>query len=301
VEKKMSKLYFAKMNISGHQIYEVYDKKLNITKLLDSIFNNIDTTKSFIPDFVSEDNNSEITSNYLVKFMSIDKASDQTINGYLGEIKKEDELNVYDLENDDIATETLKNTVEYVSFYLDIQKEILAFTTTNHLSKKRVLEYFARLIKASSDIDVEFILETDLGEFNKKISSLARVSKFEIKLLPPNDAKEDFNKLFGGISVEDYKETDASFLKQSFSSMKKFGINMKSRLIEAYIKGVGLGYGEAKVTGKMEDGEQRQISSFDHSPFTKEVLDSKNRQLIKKQGKAGILTILVNKANIRNS
>lgn len=314
----MSKLYFAKMNISD-KIFDVYDGKEKIEDLLGVIFSKINTKKSILVKngqvFTDTGTKIEVDRNDLskkedefeevrkskIKFLTIDKVnSDRCISGYLGEIAAE-ERSTYDAEKDGISSELVENALDFVTFYFDVNKEILAFTTTLKLSRKKVLEYFESLIYELSEVGVRFVLETDSEAFNKKIKSFNLVSKLEVKLFPPNGQQEDFDRLLGGVTAEDMKETGASYFTQKYSSLKKDGLQMASKLMKSFIQAVKLGYANAKITGKSPSGSKEVITSVDDAPYTEEInsVESKSQSIVAEVAKQGIQKILTNKANVR--
>lgn len=315
----MSKLYFAKMNVSD-KIFDVYDDTIKLDDILDKIFSEIDTKKSILVKngqvYTDTGEKVEVDKNDLskkedepekderksrIKFLTIDKVnSDKCISGFLGEIAAE-ERSTYDAENDDISSELVENALDFITFYFDIDKEILAFTTTLKLSRKKVLEYFECLIYESSDFTVRFVLETDSEAFTEKIRNFKLVSKLEVKLFPPNGQQEDFDALLGGISAEDMKETGATYFTQKYSSLKKNGLAMSSKLMKSFITAVKLGYANAKITGKSPTDSKEVITSVDDAPYTEEIsaAESKSQSVVSELAKSGIKKILTNKANIR--
>lgn len=315
----MSKLYFAKMNVSD-KIFDVYEGTIKLDDLLDKIFDEI-STKKYIrvkngqvitdtgekveidKDDLSKKNDEpeEEKRKGRIKFLTIDKInSDRCISGFLGEIGAE-ERSTYDAEKDGISSELVPNALDFVTFYFDVSKEILAFTTTLKLSRKKVLEYFECLIYELSAVSVKFVLETDSEAFTRKIQSFDLVSKMEIKLFPPNGQQEDFDKLLGGIKAKDMKETGASYFIQKYSSLKKDGLKMASKLLNSFVMAVKLGYANAKITGKLSNGSRLIITSVDDAPFIKEIssLENKSQAIVSETAKAGIKEILTNKANVR--
>ncbi|MEB3364995.1 hypothetical protein SDC49_20045 [Lactobacillus sp. R2/2] len=122
----MAKLYFAKMNVND-QIYEVYANKGLLSKLKQYIFLGI-SAKEDIPD--------DKGGRY--KFFDLDKPNDTslTITGNLGYINAGVHSS-YDPDSDDAIDITDKNKLEYITFYFDVEHEILAYMTVPVLSRKR--------------------------------------------------------------------------------------------------------------------------------------------------------------------
>lgn len=291
----MAKLYFAKMNVND-QIYEVYDKDGLLSKLKQNIFLGI-STKEDIPD--------DKGGRY--KFFDLDKPNDTslTITGNLGYINAGVHSS-YDPDSDDAIDITDKNKLEYITFYFDVEHEILAYMTVPVLSRKKVLSVFTELILKGTKkyeeqgIGVEFIPETNLTDLNDELKKFQHLSKVEVKLVPPNGDKEDFKSL-SSIDVAEVQDANATNIKQTFGTRSKKGLNKKSTLIKKIKRSVGLGFAIAHFYGKNSNNEDIDTNTAKDSLFTKNVPSNstKKQAIIKEKGKAGVNQILLNKKNIR--
>lgn len=278
--KDLSKMYFAKMNVN-EDIYEVYNDKRELTKLLVLIFEGI-TPK---PDFYDEKGGR-------TKFFDLNISSEgMKVTGRLGYIKPGVHSS-YDPETDSAIDTKDNNKIEYITFYFDVDEEMLAYVVNPILGRKKVPESFAKLIKKGSGIGVEFSIEANVNTIRADIKRYERIGKLHVKLLPPNGDKDDFNKLMG-LTLEDVEESNATKVNQEFQTQRKAGINPNSKLVQNFIDGAGLGYAEISLTGKDQHGENLELNSSENAPFTRSVDSDKTKNIntITDIGKAGIYDI----------
>lgn len=281
-------MYFAKMNINEN-IYEVYNNEKKLDSLIQKIFLSI-TTKTEIYD----------KNGGRYKFFDLDANTDNmSIVGNLGYIKAGIHSS-YDPDKDSAIDVVDKNKLEYVTYYFDVQHEMLAYMTLPVLGKKKVLDIFSRLIKKESDIGVEFIQESNLNNLQAELKKFKKLSKLEVKLVPPNGDKEDFAALTS-LSVDKIEESRATKISQNFQTQRKEGLKQDSELIKNTITSVGLGYAEAKFYGKDSSDEKIEVSTSMDTPYKKFVHpnSTKSHSVISEKGRSGITNILEYKTRTR--
>ena len=138
----MAKMYFAKMNIN-EQIYEMYEGKQNLEELVKKIFAGLSTKINIYDDKGGR-----------IKLFDLDISPEGLkITGNLGYIKRGVHSS-YDPEKDTAIDTTDNNKINYVSFYFDLENEILAYMTIPTLGRKQVLKYFQGLIKEGSNLSL---------------------------------------------------------------------------------------------------------------------------------------------------
>ena len=140
---------------------------------------------------------------------------------------------------------------------------------------------------------MEFLQESNVADIKREISKFQRISKLEVKLVPPNGDKEDFADL-ASLTVDRIQESNATKIKQQFQTQRKEGIKKDSKLVKNYITAAGLGYSEIKFSGKDTSGQNFEVSSDKTTPYTKMVSSdqTKNHSQIANVGRAGIISIL---------
>ena len=234
------------------------------------------------------------------KFFDIDLYEDNSrISGRLGFIKKGIH-STYDPDKDTAIDKEDNNKIEYITFYLDVYNEMLAFTVTPSLTKKKVLDTFSKLIKESSDIGVVFVLETDIGKLESEIKKMKILRRVSLNLVPPNGDKNQFGRLFS-LNANSVAESGATQLKQTYGTLKKEGLNKDSELIGNAIDGITLGYADGKFEGKNFQEENFEINTEDDAPYSRYIHNdqNKNKSVISEKGRAGIVDLLAYKARIR--
>ncbi|WP_221641477.1 hypothetical protein [Listeria booriae] len=122
----MAKIYFAKMNIND-EIFEVYKGEKELSSLLKKIYEKINNEDELYDEYGGR-----------YKFFDLDKVVDDNtkgslqILGRLGYIKKGVHSS-YDPENDTAIDLEDKNKLEYVTFYFDVDRELIAFNSKNRV------------------------------------------------------------------------------------------------------------------------------------------------------------------------
>lgn len=244
----MTSIYFAKLNVNT-EIYEVYDNKLSIKELRKKIFNGIDTKV-----IVREEANGRY------KFFDIDyNKSGLGLVAKLGHIKP-GVHSTYDPENDTAIDTADPNKIEYVVFYIDLDKELIAYTTNNDIRKKRFIDIFTKLMEEATGLGISLNIISNTEDFATKFKNVDILKKIEITMLPPNDDEDDFEALFGGIAKVS-KETKATNVKQEFSTRKKDGLVKNGQLVKTVITGSNMGYVDAKFVGKRENGKNITVTT----------------------------------------
>lgn len=284
----MSKVYFAKMNIN-EQIYEIYEGKQTVKQLINKIFAGISTRID-----IHDEKGGRI------KFFNLDIDNEGLgVTGNLGYIRSGVHSS-YDPESDTAIDTVDNNKIEYITFYFDVEKELLGYTVLPILQRKRVLDYFTQLIKRGSGVGVEFITESNVDDINSEIKRYSKISKLEVKLVPPNGDKEDFAELTS-LTADRIQESNTTKVTQKFQTQRAEGIDKKSKLVINYIKSAALGYSEIKFSGKDKSGNNLEIDSSKTVPYTKTVssYESKNHTKIKNVVEAGINAIMINRTKIR--
>lgn len=253
----MTSIYFAKLNINN-EIYEVYDKKVEIKKLRSDIFNAINN--SVILDKGDKGQ---------YKFSDIDYSDDGLkLVSKLGHIKP-GVHSTYDPEEDTAIDKADPNKIEYVVFYLDLDKELIGYTTNNSIRKEKFIRVFQELIAESTGLGIDLELVNNKEKFEDKFRDINILKKVIVTMVPPNDDEEDFEALFGAVSnlAKDARVTSA---KQEYSTRRKDGLVKASKLVQLIKHGSYMGYAEAKFTGKDSSGRNLTVTTKE-TPWKAEI------------------------------
>lgn len=276
----MATIYFAKMNIN-EQIYDVYEGKTTLNSLLTKIYTDLSTTVKVHDKFGAK-----------IKVFDLDRNEDNTtIVGHLAYIKPEIHSS-YD-ENNDTAKDTKDpDSMEYLTFYFDVHKELIGFTTVSKMRQRKALEFLARIIKKSTGIGVEFIIEPNFGELHSRLLEFKTLKKLKVKLVPPNGDDRNFDKLFS-IDAARFQQSRATQAKQEFSTRTAAGLDMNSELVKNQITGAELGFSELEFEGKNHSNDQVKISTSDDVPYTMRTSanEARSKSIIAEKSRAGIASI----------
>lgn len=285
----MAKLYFAKMNIND-DIYKVYAGEKKLDDLLQKIYLGVKTNTIIYDEFGGR-----------YKFFDLDfENTTGIIVGNLGYIKRGVHSS-YDSENDDAKDVVDNNKLDYIVFYFDVYKEMIAFSTSVSLKRTKVPEVISDLIRKETDIGVEFVQESNLGELKSKLERVDHLSKLIVKLVPPNGDKENFARLTS-LTVDKIQESNAVKIEQVFQGPRKEGLVKDSELVRNTIENVGLGYAKVKFFGKNLNHEKVEIDTDENTPYTKTLPEnsSKSHSIIAEKGKSGIIDIFTAKERLKH-
>ena len=198
------------------------------------------------------------------KFFDIDSKENGVITGKLGHIKAGID-STYDPNKDTAIDVKNPNKIDYVVFHVNLDDELIAFTTSISIRHKKFFEVFEDLIMKGTKIGVSLKMINDSEKFDEKFKKMEVLKKVKIKFIPPNDDEEDFSKLFS-VSPAKFKEANITRATQTLSTRKKDGLKKDSTAIQGYITGTKLGYAEAKFSGKDYTGTDIDIDTAKDTP-----------------------------------
>lgn len=286
----MPYVYFAKININS-KIFDVYKERVSADDILKELFDNIDQEKRLKVD--EKDN-------IWVKFINIEKDYDK--NFIAGRVLQifEDDIEIYDEKCDDTTPLPSKNLARTITFFFDLRYEIIAFTTSQRFSKKKVVEYFQKLINSYSKITFEVFLLQDRDLIYNKIKAFKKISKINIVLIPPNSNKDEFIELFPK-NYEEISEIGATKIEQNFLATRTpDGVNIKSGFFNRVISAISKGFGSIKISGQNKENENLEITSQENAPYRKSIPKNQRNSIsaIKERGRSGIVEFLAKVSNI---
>lgn len=276
----MAKLCFAKMNIN-EQIYDVYEGKDSVDRLTTEIYNQLTVSGHINDEYGAR-----------IKFSNLDRPTEvKVVTGRLVYINKEI-LSSYDDATDTITEMEEDNLAEYSTFYFDLAAEILAYTLTLRLGKKKVLDYWTRLIKEQTDVGVQFVQITDAQKLDRELAKITKLQHVVLKIVPPNDDKHDFDALFS-LTAQRAREANVSNVKQEYSNTKD-GLNKQSELMLHAIDGINAGYADGKFLGRDIHNEVITIDTRKDAPYQKNIDPDQKRSttIVSEKSKTGIREIV---------
>lgn len=233
-------IYYAKINLNSSHIFDIYDERIEMTsimqKLFDSISKGIENTRIDVMNDIE-------TYRATYKFEEIEKDENLCIYGSLIKISN---IYVNQRDNNNKPIKVAVKNEETIKFYLDLNKEALAFHTTQRFGYSEFIEAMQRLLNTSingkyGSEDEYYNFKVCLKRSNLKMDSIKEelrnitsIKSIKIDLIPPNpddhileeirrNGEEKLNYLKGGNVT--YKST---FLKSESSS----GIILDSDIVK---------------------------------------------------------------------
>lgn len=287
----MSTIYFAKLNFNS-EIYNAYEDGAILTEFLNKVFVGLTEQVSYYDEKKRR-----------MKFITLHKDnSGMWISGRI--VLVAPGVNVsYDPIKDDIIEKYDENGAAYVTFYLDLNKESIAFVPKRAFGHVMFIDAFKKLTELCvKDVEVEIFIEKNIHVLREKIYKFKSVQTIEVDIVPPNGDKEDFEALFGTKS-EEIKAARITKFKLNLASPAKIGIDVKSNYIDRLIKAVSKGFGKMVVKGKNQLGTGATLTSDNDAPFTIPIPDRDKDNLIEFPiyAKAGIAELIEHQVAIEVS
>jgi len=231
-----------------------------------------------------------------VKFITIEKDYEK---GYIsGRVIRifHDDIKIYDDVNDDIDDIPNDKLARSCTFYFDVMKERVAFTTSQYFQYSKFCEYFEQLINLhSEDTEFKVILLKDENELKIKLGCFKKITKIKFSFVPNNPGKNGFEGFYIGDNKV-LKEANAKVYSQEMEADKKSdeGLKIRTAFMDKVIKGISEGYGKMFVTGKEDDGQVITITSDNKAPFKVMIPDSERTSIpaVVERGKNAISIII---------
>lgn len=291
----MATLYFAKFNIN-ERIYEVYEDEAIYELLLGRVFTNLNEQLE-----LTEYNDNK-TVRY--KFITLDKKPDQfIINGRLVAYAPGTHVS-YDEETDNIVETEDNKKATYVTFSFDLRREIIGFVTKNDFGRKQFIDRFTGLVEnMCPDLgEIEIYLETDKRILDEKMEKFKHVTHINLELIPPNNDKKLFRRLF---DLDPEKINDVggtSFIMRIKGSAKK-GINTASQYVKNLVLGVSLGYGVMTAEGIDTSSNPYNVKSDKDALYVKNIHNNNKDNIIaiEELTRSGVSQILISKIDMKSN
>lgn len=278
-------MYFAKVNVN-EKIFEVYKNP----KLLDNIL--LKLVSRLNSDVVLDlpKNSGQI------KFITLGKNEDGTVYGRLVKVFKDD-IQIYSPEKDDVEDLSTDKMARSATFFFDIRKEVVAFTTGRYFGHKQFCEFFQLLLNACMGEEAaafKVFLIKDKNEFTERLKYFNKITRINITIVPKNPGREAFQAMFA--NPEAVESTNAKSFEQTFQANGRsdIGLNIENNYMQNAINGVVHGYGDMKVQGVGIDAQVKTISSDIDAPERMAIPDSEKTSIpaIVERGREGIVKVL---------
>lgn len=270
----VSLMYLAKVNLNS-KIFEVYENRLDISTVLDEVYNKLDANKIYTEtknieysDSLGNKKKYKKVSKY--EFNDLKKELDGKI--ITGKIvrsfqKPSESLNKQTGELTDIFI----NECVSIYFYFDVKKELITFSVRQSFGYVQFTNAFNNLLnKIVESYGFEVFLQKDENLLAEKIKAFKRVSKINATLIPPNANEEDLDEFRNSLGyIKECQESNASKFKlELIDSEQESGLNMEAKIMRDTIKAVGRGYGDMTAYGINHSGREEVMRSNQDAALT---------------------------------
>jgi hypothetical protein len=238
-------IYFGKINLNSSHIYQVYNKKLDIRDILQTLHT------LFVDGIVFEKEevfrvDTEVRIETTTYKVSVQEKTDDFIRGY---VYKDSVIYFkrFDEQEKKLKTRSINNT-EGVEFYFDTFSEIVGYHTALRLGHKEFLEAFEGLINSSLANDKngynftvnQYTHGMNIKEIEKELKEIPSIQKLKIRLQPPNPDGDELRALQNnaGSKMKKFEEANIATKSVILTSASRQGLNIESTEIKDQLKEV---------------------------------------------------------------
>ena len=280
----MAYMYFAKVNVND-EIFNVYDDPKVLQTLLVKLMGCINnSTKIDLPKDKG-----------IIKFITIEKdAGKMVVYGRLVKVFKDD-IKVYDPKKDDVEDLPTDKLARSATFFFDVEREIVGFTTGQYFGYKQFCSFFELLINAcmgKSAFKVFLLKDEEL--FKEKLKYFNKITKINVIMIPKNPGRSDFECMFA--NPEALSSTKARYYEQTFRADGKseIGLSINNDYMDNTIDGVVNGYGDMTVEGIGVNAQKTRITSTADAPARMAIPNVEKNSIpaVVERGIEGIVKVL---------
>lgn len=287
----MPLLYLAKVNLNS-KIFDVYNKKLEIKKVCDIIYNNIQSGLTYKTASTNKYNDSfGNISSYLktshYTFQEIEK-NDGIITGKL--------VRSFNKPTEKLDENTGKMSLTYneenisIYFYYDIYREMITFCERQTFGYNQFMEAFTHLLnKCVGVYGFQIFLQKDKSVLEEKIKTFKTVYKVTATLIPPNSNENDMNDLRELVYMQQCLDTNSTKIKLEYASND---MKMESKVMKDIMTAVSRGYGDMTASGINSQDLKYIVSSSHDAAYTSNISENITKEEINNESKKLITRFL---------
>lgn len=255
----MANIYIAKLNVN-EKIYEVYNNKIQLSKLLEGLYSELDDKK------IIENENNEVR----YKIVDIEKDPQNfIITGRFLRIFKSQTQDFYDSNQDTVVEKELGDKADYIAFTFYVKREIIAFVPKQTFTRQQFLKIFKDFITHSyPEIgEVNLQIKYDNASIDEKFNKIKVLKKVEVVIVPPNGDED----LWEGLQniEKDLKETEAKNMSISLEATKRKPLKKASNLVKGFLKFVKNQYGDLEANGYDVNNNEVNIDTINDEKLIK--------------------------------
>ena len=265
----MPLLYLAKVNLNSN-IYEVYDKLLNIDTVLKMIYKKFAVQGEFLnrskEHYINSYGNSvEYFRESKYSFQEIKKLDEGIITGKLvRNFNKPSEK--LDKNTNKMIETSVQETVS-IYFYYDVFNEMITFCERQSFGYNQFMMAFTYLLnKIAMPYEFEIFLQKDRNVLEEKLKMLVSIQQVKATLIPPNSNEDDLNELRRELLyMQQCQDANATKVELAYSSSN---MNMDSKVMKDIKTAVSRGYGDVNAVGINRNGRKQTIRSSQDAAYT---------------------------------
>lgn len=305
----MPKLLFAKVSINS-KIYDVYEGKESIDKIMEDVFNKINDEEEYVKDLSvliidDDDNEKELYKTELYNFSDIERFHDNTNKYIIGKLIRRFPIYSEEFDPDTRKSEKViySNNSSSILFYFDLKTEIITFCEKLRFGYNQFNDSFKSLLDIFiKDVGFEVYLIQDPFSIKERMDSAYKITKIKATFIPPNVNEEALKDLYNR-NIKDMHNANITKRTSIFDVNPKSekGIAKDAKMVEEVINTeeafnmYANGYGRLEVDGDNHDGSKFHYVSDENSPYqiviTNNEKSNKNNFIdISKKGIISLLT-----------
>jgi len=288
----MPLLYYAKVNVSS-KIFEVYEGKVTIQEIMNTIFGKLDDNTEYTKierrTILEDGEPIEIELHETYNFSGVEKFSDEPNKYVIGTLVRR-----YPLHGERFDEETRKSKrVVYednsmsITFYFDVQSEIIAFSVRQKFGYRQFMEGFRGLLDGMiGDIGFEIFLITDPFTIKERLERAHKINRIVSVIVPPNANEEAIDDLYDTNvdKMQTGRITKMTNIFEAHSKMK-YGMKLDSDIVRQALETNEVfyerGYGRLEVEGENRDGSAFKFDSDVDAPY-QTFIEEREKNIVEK-------------------
>lgn len=257
----MSVIYFSKVNLNSEHIFEVYQKKIEMKKVLNAVMKSIGEPMVYNESYSYIDNGEMYDKTIKFEFKVLNK-TDESIVGYVYRTSNIS-YNLKDDETDELQRMTTPNT-DAIKFYFDVYKEIIGFTTKQRFKTvdfNRAIAQFINDALKENQYDYRFTVSLynkglDINDIKSELKKIKKIKELVVKYQPPNPDSKELDEIWdnGDSTLDEMKTANVTNKSVIFRSKGMTGLNIDAKIIDDELNAVSDMYKCASLKKSISKG-----------------------------------------------
>lgn len=261
----MALMYLAKINLTAG-IFDVYDNKLNLDDVKQTIYDELDENKMFSTSSNCKyrDSLGNIRRMPQLSKYSLKELKKQDAGIITGKLVRAFNKPTEIINESGKVLQSSNEEAVSIYFYLDSKQEMIAFSERQSFGYNQFMTAFAFILSQNTKkYKFEIFLQKDKGALEGKIRSLKSIQNIKATLIPPNSNDKDLEEFRNSLRyMQDCRDVNANKFKMEMSTTdERHSLKIDSKYMQDIYTAVSKGYGEVNTTGINQNGKRQTISS----------------------------------------